>query len=58
MMYGYKQALQIIKPYIDKYDRIIFTDKLGQPYIFTLFYYQVDPTRYQFQANLIQDPPG
>lgn len=58
MMYGYKQALQIIKPYIDKYDRIIFTDKLGQPYIFTLFYYQVDPTQYQFQANLIQDPQG
>ncbi len=58
MVYGYKQALQIIKPYLDKYDRVIFTDKLGQPYIFTLFYYKIDPAGYQRKDNLIPDPQG
>ncbi len=58
MMYGYKQALQIIKPYLDRYDRVIFTDKLGQPYIYTLFYYTIDPGSYQKQANLILDSQG
>lgn len=58
MMYGYKQALQIVEPYLKDYNRVIFTDKLGQPYIYTLFYYKIDPASYQNQANLILDSQG
>ena len=58
MLYGYKQVLQIIKPHLDNFDNVIFTDKLGQPYIYTLFYYQVDPALYQAQNKFVDNPNG
>ncbi len=58
MLYPYKEALQIIKPFIKDYNRVIFTDKLGQPYIYTLFYYKVDPSSYQTRDNFVADSQG
>lgn len=58
MLYPYKEALQTIKPYLNDYNQIIFTDKLGQPYIYTLFYYQIDPSLYQAQNKFVDNPNG
>jgi 4-amino-4-deoxy-L-arabinose transferase-like glycosyltransferase len=57
-VYSYKQAFQLIKQYEGKFDHIYFTDKLGQPYIFALFYMQYDPAKYQNQARLNTNPNG
>lgn len=55
---AYKPAWQIVKAQADNYQRVVFTDQLGQPYIFGLFYLQVDPAKYQTQARLIEDQQG
>lgn len=55
---GYKPALMAAKQFIDKYDRVVITDVFGQPYIFVLFYYQVDPSKYQVSAKLLENANG
>ena len=57
-LYAYRPALQLIKPLIPNYKKIVITSQLGQPYIFTLFYLQVDPRQYQPQAHLRESPQG
>jgi 4-amino-4-deoxy-L-arabinose transferase-like glycosyltransferase len=57
-LYPYKPAIQLIKPKISDYSQVYFTDKLGQPYIFFLFYLHIDPARYQRQARLTLNPNG
>ena len=57
-LYPYKPALQLVSQYQDKYNRIIFTNTLGQPYIFMLFYYKIDPATYQTQSKLVADAQG
>jgi 4-amino-4-deoxy-L-arabinose transferase-like glycosyltransferase len=42
----YKLAIQQVNKYSGEYDKIIFTNKFGQPYIFTLFYNQVSPVEF------------
>jgi hypothetical protein len=54
----YKSAFQKVKQYGSNYSRIYFTDKLGQPYIFALFYLQIDPAQYQKQAVLQANQSG
>lgn len=49
--YGYKQAVQIIKD--NPTDTVLFTDVLGQPYIYYLFYTQYDPITYQKNNSFI-----
>ncbi len=49
---GYKEAVKEIESDIKSGKTIYFTRKLGQPYIFTLFYQQYPPDQYQRQANL------
>ena len=49
---GYKELSEIVKTNYDDYDRIIISKKLGQPYIFMLYYLQFPPRKYQTQANL------
>lgn len=41
--YGYKQALEGIGPIQSKYDRIVITESIGRPYMYTLFYTKTDP---------------
>lgn len=57
-LYPYKPALKLVSQYQDSYNRIIFTNTLGQPYIFMLFYYQIDPAIYQAQSKLVANAQG
>ena len=57
-LYPYKSAIQTVAKYQNEYDHIIFTSSLGQPYIFVLFYDQIDPRLYQSQSHLIDSPQG
>jgi hypothetical protein len=45
--YGYKQVFNELKKREDSYSKIIVTYKYDQPYIFYLFYRQIDPEWYQ-----------
>ncbi|HOX96105.1 MAG TPA: glycosyltransferase family 39 protein [Candidatus Woesebacteria bacterium] len=49
--YGYKQAVEIIKE--NPTQRVIFTDVLGQPYIYYVFYTGYDPSTYQKNIDFI-----
>jgi len=50
--YGYKQVVDYIKNHKDMYDQIIFTRHYGEPHMFTLFYLNYDPAKYQSDPNL------
>ncbi len=52
--YGYKQVVDFISKHKDEYDQIIFTRHYGEPHMFTLFYLNYDPERYQNNPNLIR----
>ncbi len=56
--YGYKQVIHEVYPIKDQYEKIIFTQKWGQPYIYWLFYTQYPPADYQKQAKLKENPSG
>jgi len=49
--YGYKQAVQIIKD--NPAQKVVFTDVLGQPYIYYVFYTAYDPATYQKNIDFI-----
>ncbi len=49
---GYKELGDYVKQNYNKYDRFVITDRLGQPYIFLLYYLQYDPAKYQKQATM------
>lgn len=57
-LYAYRPALQLIKPLIPNYKKIVITSQFGQPYIFILFYLQIDPRQYQPQAHLRENSQG
>ncbi len=56
--YGYKQVINKVYPLKDDYQRIVFTQKDGQPYIYWLFYTQYSPSDYQKQAKLTENQWG
>jgi len=56
--YGHKEVIEEVYKNKDKYSKIVFTQKYGQPYIFWLFYSQYDPSLYQKQALLTENPYG
>ena len=49
---GYKELGSIIRSQYDNYDQFIITKKLGQPYIFMLYFLRFPPENYQHQAQL------
>lgn len=51
---GYREVVQFVKPISSQYQKIIFTQYYGQPYIYWLFYTQYDPVKYQQRALLTQ----
>lgn len=57
-LYGYRQVISFIKPLVEGRDKIIFTSKYGQPYIFYLFYTKYDPKKYQAQSKLTESMNG
>lgn len=54
----YKMAWQIIPQVEGQYDQVIFTQKLGQPYIFALFYLHANPRLIQNQTKLVESKNG
>lgn len=52
--YGYKQAVEYIKNHQGEYDLIVFTRHYGEPHMFTLFYLNYDPAKYQNNPNLVR----
>jgi len=59
MQFGYKEVVNYIyQNSSEKYEKIIFTESYGQPYIYWLFYNRYNPGGYQKQANLTESPVG
>lgn len=56
--YGYKEAVNFISQVEDKYDEIWFTDKLGRPYIYFLYYLKKNPTDFAKRAIVKRDVFG
>lgn len=52
--YGYKQVVNYINEQKDEYDQIVFTRHFGEPHMFTLFFSNYDPVKYQNDPNLIR----
>ena len=52
--YGNKQVIEYVKNHVDKYDLIVFTRHYGEPHMFTLFYLNYDPYKYQNDPNLVR----
>lgn len=52
--YGYKQVVDFIGKHKDDYDEIVFTRHFGEPHMFTLFYLNYDPAKYQSNPNLVR----
>ncbi|KKR40687.1 MAG: Glycosyl transferase family 39 [Candidatus Woesebacteria bacterium GW2011_GWB1_40_12] len=50
--YGNKEVVEYIKTNQDKYDLITYSRHYGEPHMFTLFYLNYDPARFQDSANL------
>ena len=53
-LYGYRQALTGIEKQKNNYEKIVISDRYGQPYIFYLFYNVYPPKEFQKQAVLDQ----
>ena len=49
---GYKELVDYVRINYDDYDRFVITDRHGQPYIFFLYYLEIDPKKYQEQAKI------
>ena len=56
--YGYKEAMEYVFKNKDWYEKVIFTQKYMQPYIYYLFYNKYEPSVYQSKAKLTEDPHG
>lgn len=56
--YGYKETIQYIKEVEANYDRIYFTDALGRPYIYILFYEKYDPLEFRKEAIIKREALG
>lgn len=50
--YGYKEAVSYIRGHYNDYDLIVFSRTYGEPHMFTLFYLNWDPGKYQTDPNL------
>lgn len=56
--YGYKQIMEVIKPYAQDGRPVYIQQSYAQPYIYYLFYTQYDPASYQKQAKLVESRSG
>ena len=56
--YGYKPVIDYLKSVENKYDQIWFTDNLGRPYIYFLFYLKYSPKSFWQKAQVERDPFG
>lgn len=52
--YGNKEVVEYIKDHYTQYNLIVFTRTYGEPHMFTLFYLNYDPTKFQNDPNLVR----
>lgn len=57
-LYGYKEVIELVDSVNRESAPVFFTQKMGQPYIYVLFYNKVNPAGYQLQAKLTENPTG
>lgn len=57
-LYGYKEAVLAVSRMNLDQRAVFFTQKMGQPYIYVLFYNKVSPVAYQAQASLRENRYG
>lgn len=50
--YGYKQVVNYIGAHYNDYDLIVFSRTYGEPHMFTLFFLNWNPSKYQNDPNL------
>jgi len=53
--YGYKQAVETVKPLYSQYDHVLVSKDLGRPYIYFLLYNRQDPSTYLKTAKIEKD---
>ncbi len=58
MLYGYRQAWEEVAKQQSNYNKVVFSDKMGQPYIFGLFYLKIDPQKVQEELTLKNSQVG
>lgn len=56
--YGYNESIQYVKSVEKNYDKILVTTGLGRPYVYYLFYMQVDPAEFRNTAYIQRDVFG
>lgn len=56
--YGYKDAVSYLKQEEGKYDQIFFTQELGRPYVYVLFYQHYDPVAFRKDSLVARDVFG
>lgn len=54
----HKHAIKMVNNNIDSFNRVVFTNTLGQPYIFVLFYNRIDPGYFWTHSRRIDNPIG
>jgi 4-amino-4-deoxy-L-arabinose transferase-like glycosyltransferase len=52
--YGNKQVIDYVKKHYNDYDLIVFSRTYGEPHMFTLFYLNWSPEKYQNDPNLVR----
>lgn len=55
---AYKTAIQIVNEHISDYNQIVFTNTLGQPYIYVLFYNKIDPRDFWGNTQYLASESG
>ena len=53
--YGYKQAVEAIKPFYNDLDYVLVTKSQGRPYIYFLLYLKYDPKNFWQTAQIVKD---
>jgi len=53
--FGYKQAVEYIKPLYNNVDHVVVTEAYGRPYIYFLIYMNFDPKNYYQNAIVLRD---
>jgi len=56
--YGYKESIAYVSAVQDEYDEIHVTEALGRPYIYYLFYLNIDPRQFRTEAKVERDSFG
>ena len=56
--YGYKEAFSYLRGIEDNYDKIYFTNALGRPHMYYLFYNKVDPDFYRNNSEVEREVFG